>query len=100
MKTRWEGACWGCRAPAAEQPAQSLELHLQTRQVGMVLYACEPSTWEMHGESSEIRGHPGLCIKSETSLSYIGPYLKRGQEAGKMALLPGKTPAARPDNLT
>lgn len=42
----------------------------------------------MQGESLEIKGYPGLCIKLEA------------QETGTIALLPGKTPAAKPDNLT
>lgn len=40
---------------------------------GVTSYTYNPSTWEMEAGRSEVQGQ--LHIESESSLSYVGPYL-------------------------
>lgn len=48
--------------------------------LGVVAYACSPSTWEVEAGMSEVQGHPQQHAKFETSLSYMRPCPKRKQK--------------------
>lgn len=41
--------------------------------------ACDPSTWEVKVEGSEVQGHSWAHREFEASLGFLRPYLKKQQ---------------------
>lgn len=46
----------------------------------MTGHTCNPNTWEVEAEVSEVQGHPGLVIDFEASLGYPRPCHKTKQQ--------------------
>lgn len=46
----------------------------------MMVPTYSPSTQEEEAQESGVQGHPWLHSKSETSLNYLRPYLKKKKE--------------------
>ena len=52
----------------------------------VVLYACDPSTWEVETGGSEVQGHPLLLSEFEASLEFMRDPVskKQGEGFGEM----------------
>jgi hypothetical protein len=54
-------------------------------ELGMVVYACNLSTWEAEAGGFPVQGQPGLHSEFQDNLSYItSPYLKFKKERKKL----------------